>query len=364
MTMTVTRTLDRALAVPRRPASLLSGVGPNWFTPVMGTGIVATAAVSLPHRVSGLHDCALCVWMLAASLLIVVLAATVAHWALHPTQARAHLGDRVIGHFYGAPPMAALTVGAGALLLGRDLIGLHAALTVDWVLWIGGTAAGLASAMWVPYTMFRRQVYAPGAAFGGWLMPVVPPMVSATTGALLAEQLALGPTRTTLIALCYSMFGLSLLASVPVVALIARRLTRTDVGPAAAVPTLWIVLGPLGQSIAAANGLALAVPRHFAVAAADFALVYGLGTFAVALLWLGVAATITFRTLRVRLPFSLSWWSFTFPVGTVVLGSSALAARTGLGVLSWFAVGLYAALVVAWIVVLARTATNVRRLLA
>ena len=37
--------------------------------------------------------------------------------------------------FYGAPPMALLTVGAGALLLGPCLIGAHAAITIDAVLW-------------------------------------------------------------------------------------------------------------------------------------------------------------------------------------------------------------------------------------
>jgi C4-dicarboxylate transporter/malic acid transport protein len=362
----MTTILERATptAVPATRRDLLRNLGPNWYASVMGTGIVATAADSLPHQVTGLHVFGLAVWVLAATMLLALSVATVAHWVWQPEAARAHLADRVIAHFYGAPPMAVLTVGAGALLLGRDLIGLHAALTVDWVLWIGGSAAGLAAAVWVPYSMFRRHAYEPAAAFGGWLMPVVPPMVSATTGALLAEHLTPGPARTTLIVLCYSMFCLSLLASIPVIALIAGRLARFDIGAAAAVPTLWIVLGPLGQSIAAANGLALAAPHHFAAAAADFALVYGLATLAVALLWLGIAATVTVRTLRIGLPFSLTWWSFTFPVGTVVLGTSALAARTGLGVLSWFAVGLYAALAMAWIVVLARTGTNLRRLLA
>ena len=37
--------------------------------------------------------------------------------------------------FYGAPPMALLTVGAGALLLGLGLIGAHAAIIIDAVLW-------------------------------------------------------------------------------------------------------------------------------------------------------------------------------------------------------------------------------------
>ena len=39
--------------------------------------------------------------------------------------------------------MALLTVGSGALLVGRDLIGLRLAVDLDWVLWTAGTVGGL-----------------------------------------------------------------------------------------------------------------------------------------------------------------------------------------------------------------------------
>lgn len=252
----MTLTMDRpAPKVTLLRVPWLANLGPNWFASVMGTGIVASAAVSLPHQVPGLHTFALLVWLIAAAMLVVLTAATALHWALHPAQAQAHLQDRVIGHFYGAPPMAVLTVGAGTLLLGRDLLGLRAALDIDWVLWIAGTAGGLCCALLVPYTAFTRHDNPPDGAFGGWLMPVVPPMVSATTGALLINHTAAGQARETMVALCYSMFGFSLLASIVVITLVWGRLAQHGVGASAAVPTLWIVLGPIGQSIAAAIGL-------------------------------------------------------------------------------------------------------------
>jgi tellurite resistance protein TehA-like permease len=78
-----------------------------------------------------------------------------------------------------------------------------------------------------------------------------------------------------------------------------------------------------------------------------------------ALLWLVVAATILARALRAGLPFSLTWWSFTFPVGTVVTGASGLAVLTGSAVLQGLAVGLFISLLTAWAVVAARTAQGV-----
>ncbi len=52
--------------------------------------------------------------------------------------------------FYGAPPMALLTVGAGALLLGPAVIGAHTALVVDAVLWPLGTLARPGRGLAVP----------------------------------------------------------------------------------------------------------------------------------------------------------------------------------------------------------------------
>ena len=55
------------------------------------------------------------------------------------------------------------------------------------------------------------------------------------------------------------------------------------------------------------------------------------------------------------LPFALTWWSFTFPVGTCVTGTIALASRSGADVLRVASVALFVLLVAAWLVVAART---------
>lgn len=355
-TVQSTRRLLPALA---RPADALKHLGPNWFAAVMGTGIIANAAITLPMQVAGQRGFALVVWVGAATLLVGLLAATAAHWLRHPQQARSHISHPVMSHFYGAPPMAMMTVGAGALLVGKDLIGVRAAVDLDWVLWTAGTVTGLLTAAVVPHFAFTRHSYQPESAFGGWLMPIVPPMVSASTGALLVPYAAAGQARETLLLGCYAMFGLSLFASIIVITLIWARLAQHKVGAAAAVPTLWIVLGPLGQSITAAglmgNAATTVLPAPYGSGAAALALFYGLATWGFAMLWFALAATITVKTLREHLPFSLTWWSFTFPVGTLVTGTSGLAARTHLNVFTVASTALYVFLLLAWVTVLTRT---------
>ncbi|MET8400676.1 carboxypeptidase regulatory-like domain-containing protein [Streptomyces sp900116325] len=325
-------------------------LGPSWFAAVMGTGIVANAAVTLPRSFHGLRTAATVVWLGAVLLLILLVVRYVGQRAL-----RVHAADPTVAQFFGAPPMALLTVGAGALLLGRRVIGLEAALAVDGVLWSLGTVLGLVTACTVPYLMVTRHRFAPDAAFGGWLMPVVPPMVSAATGALLVPYMPAGQLRLALLLGCYAMLGLGLVAALLVLAMIYSRLVHHDAPTGTVVPTVWIGLGALGQAVTALGALAVAapsaLPAPYARGTAVFALLGGIVVWGFAMLWLALAVGLTARTIRAGLPFAPTWWSFIFPVGACVTATGTLAARTGSEPFIWTAVVLYALLVVAWVVV-------------
>mgnify|MGYP001471642127 CR=1 FL=1 len=148
--------------------------------------------------------------------------------------------------------MGILTVGAATLLLGQPIIG-QSAVVIDWLLWSVGTVLGLACAAVIPHLLFVRLGVQSADAFGGWLMPVVPPMVSAATGALLIPHLPPGSPRVALLFACYAMFGLALVASMVLIPSIVRRAALGGAAIGALAPTAWIVLGPVGQSITAGN---------------------------------------------------------------------------------------------------------------
>jgi C4-dicarboxylate transporter/malic acid transport protein len=323
-----------------------AGTTPNWFASVMGTGIVANAVPALPIHVPGLRVIATVIWAGAAVWLVLLCLVMSREWRRNAGGQMAQLRDPVLAHFWGAPPMALMTVGAGTLALGRDWIGLDAALAVAWTLWTAGTALGLVTAVGLPYRMITGRMD-DGEAFGGWLMPVVPPMVSAATGAALIPHLPAGQARLTMLLGCYALFGISLFATLALLPLIWHRLVHGAAGPA---PTMWIVLGPLGQSITAANLLGAVSP--YGPAGRLLGILYGVPTWGFAMLWLVLAAAVV---IRAGTAFSLTWWSFTFPLGTCVTGTSALASATHAVLFSVAAVVLYALLAALWLTVAART---------
>jgi tellurite resistance protein TehA-like permease len=100
------------------------------------------------------------------------------------------------------------------------------------------------------------------------------------------------------------------------------------------------------------------MPAQYGTALQAFGVVYGVPVWGFALLWASLAAAITLRTAAEHLPFSLTWWSFTFPVGTCVTGTAALALHTGSDMFRVAAVVIYVGLVGAWILVATRTARD------
>lgn len=346
-----------------RPGQLLEHLIPNWYASIMGTGIVATAAATLPLQHPVLHAFALGVWVLAAVALLGLTGAFAAHWVRHRANARGYAAHPVISQFYGAPAMALLTVGAGSQLLGPGLLGARAALTGFVVLWTLGTALGLGTALWVPFRMITAHEHANAVALPAWLMPVVPPMVSASTGSLLLPHAPVAVRLDLLLGL-YALFGLSLIIGLIIITLVYGRLLHGGPPPVQAAPTIWITLGLIGQSITAANLLGseagLAVDERTAFALHVAGLLYGVVMGGFGALVFALATALTVHATRRGLRFSLTWWSFTFPIGTCVTGASALGHAAGSGLVRDLAVVLYVLLLAAWATVAAHTLRGTR----
>ncbi|MFD8198652.1 TDT family transporter [Streptomyces sp. NPDC059701] len=345
--------------VPVRRVPAVRHLGPNWYACVMGTAVVGTAGAGLPRQVPGLRPVCTAVWALSLAVLAALLLARSLHWRYHRDQARAHLLDPAAAPFYGCLSMALLAVGGGAVTVGRDWTGEPAAVALGTVLFTAGTAIGLAAAVAVPYLMAVRHRIEPGQATPVWLLPLVAPMVSAAVGPLLVPRLPPGQPRATLLLACVAMFGMSLLATLVTLPVIFGRLLTGGPLPLALTPSLFLVLGPLGQSTTAVGKFADAapgvLPGPYAEGFAVFAVLYGVPVTGFALLWLCLAAAHVVRARRRGMRFSMTWWSFTFPVGTCVTGAEALARHTGLAACEVLALVLYALLVAAWAVAAVHT---------
>lgn len=321
------RATGRPIGLPGRrwPWLPASHVGPQWFAAVMGTGILATCTERLALFIPGLHAAALGLLVLTWSVLAAVAAAFASHAVRHPARFRASIEDLGILPFYGAVAMGLLATGGATLAVAEAHLPATARV-LAWVLWSAGTLIGVVSAVAFPVRLIAAGPAERGVPTPVWVLPVVPPMVAAAGGAVLADALPPEGAYTLLLASgCLFMLTLSL--SVVMLILAYGHLVRGGPVPLPASPSFWVPVGIAGQSTAAANfflapaevalsSTAQGIMLMLTVAYSTLAL--SLGTAAA-----GVALWITVRALRRGMSFGLGWWSFTFPIGTMSLGLSA-----------------------------------------
>ena len=197
--------------------------------------------------------------------------------------------------------------------------------------------------------------------FGSWLLPVVPPIVASVPAALLATTWPPG-LRADMLAFAYALLGIGIILAAIIIVLFYSRLVYEKVPAGPMIPTMWIVVGPLGQSIAgiiALGSTARTVWPALGGGLAIAGLAYGVLVWGFAMYWLAMAITLTVRAARLHLPFSLGWWAFTFPVGVLTAGTDALFAQTHASIFAFAAVALIVLLATLWMLVAAKTLLGV-----
>lgn len=99
------------------------------------------------------------------------------------------------------------------------------------------------------------------------------------------------------------------------------------------------ILGTVAQS---------AVPHEIARGFELFAILYSVPILGFILLWTCLATLLTLRARRRQMKFALTYWAFTFPVGTCVTGIAQLSHHTDLPLFKWASILYYLGLLTAW----------------
>lgn len=318
------------MQIGQRIAQIQQAVSPGWFTSVMGTGILAICLKLSPLQIPGFATISLALWSGDAVMLGGLLLLWLAQALRYPSRIRASFADANHAQLWGAPPMACFTIATGFLVIGNQVLPENIVLLSAQILWLVGVVGSLFCVLMVPYLMFTSHTLTAETTYGNWLLPVVPPIVASVPGALLATHWPEG-WGSGFLALTYALWGMGIALAAIIIVLFYSRLTYHKIPAGPLVPTLWIVVGPLGQSIAGINALGTAAPALWPTLGPTLraaGLVYGLPVWGFGVYWLILAILVTLRAAQRHLPFNLGWWAFTFPVGVLTTGTYALYTRT------------------------------------
>ncbi|WP_353172798.1 TDT family transporter [Acinetobacter rudis] len=351
----------------QQPRELIRQFTPNWFTMVMGTGVVS---LILPEFASGSTELlwlAQTLWQINIVFFSIFSVLYALRWIIYPKEAQQIFSHPSMALFLGAIPMALATLLNGFLKYGIDLYG-DIAIQIAHSLWYVDIFLAVTIGIVVPFCMFSRQEHHLHNMTAMWLLPIVACEVAATSGGLLIQHLPNNAESLGILIASYVLWGMSVLPAFAVLSILMLRLALHQLPSRELAMSSWLALGPIGTGALALLVLGAAgqpMMEHFQLHTLGMFLKYAGWLTSVILLGFGVwwfaIAILTSLSHAKQLAFNLGWWALTFPLGVFTLAVLQLAAQTELHAIHSIGLGLAALLCTLWCIVIGKTGVGIYR---
>ena len=334
-----------------RVSGVVRQFGLNWFTTVMGVGIVAGLTYSSPFSIPFQHEIGTVLFVLLNLIFAVALLLWAFRWMFHSDEALNDFRHPTRALFYGAFAMGINVVGNDYLVIGTHMISTSVATDISKVVWVAGTIVSLFTVVVVPYLLFTEHEVEQHQTLATWLIPVVPPIVAAATGANLIPFWGGANIQFAMTALILAMFGITFFLFIMISSLVYGRLVYHKRLSGEAAPSLWVEIGPIGMSMGTFSTLPLTTHTIFGQYGNilhAYGIVFSIAMWGVGIWWIIISAMHTFLHLSKRgegLPFHMGWWSYVFPIGSFTNGTYALDHLAGN---SFFTIAGFIQLLILW----------------
>ncbi|UKZ60107.1 uncharacterized protein TrAtP1_001393 [Trichoderma atroviride] len=344
---------------------------PSWFAVNMGTGIVSILLHNLPWNGYWLHVISYIFFALNILLFAIFFTISLLRYTLYPEIWFAMIAHPAQSLFLGCFPMGFATI-INMMIFACAQWGPWL-VYLAWAFWWIDVLISFATAISMPFIVMHRHRPDLHTTTAALLLPIVPAVVAAATGGIVADALpSISHAYATLI-VSYVLWGIGQALSACVMALYFHRLTIHSLPPREVIVSVFLPVGPLGQGgfgIQQLGKVALKVIPHtemFHVAGVDptrgaeflyfVGIFFGIVMWGFALAWV-CFALIILRTTR-SFPFNMGWWGFTFPLGVWATCTSALWQNLGSEFFKYITMILSLVVLLLWILVTLRTIQRV-----
>lgn len=210
---------------------------------------------------------------------------------------------------------------------------------LTWSFWWVDVLLSMGVCISMPFIVMSRHRPDLQNITAALLLPIVPTVVAAASGGILAEILPNKDHAFTTLVASYVVWGVGESFSACVLAMYFQRLTIHSLPAREVIVSVFLPIGPLGQGgfgIQQLGKVALTLlPQTQAFGALDVGasrageVLYVLGVLLGMLMWGFALVWLAFALISIvttqNFPFNMGWWGFTFPLGVLATCTGALA---------------------------------------
>lgn len=318
---------------------------PSWFASVMGTGILAMTSLFYSQYIPFLKNLAYILFYFNIILFFILLIPWVLRWIFFKKEALNDLKHPVVSNFYATIAIAMLVLAADFIVIGKNI-------KMGEVFWFIGTLGTIFFSILTLYEMFKGEHVKLDHINPAWFIPPVGLIVIPIAGSLIIPHFS-GMVQEFVIFINYFGWGSGFFIYLALLAITMYRFILHCPLPNTLAPTIWINLGPIGAGTVALINL---IKNSSFITMQEPFFIFGFLFWGFGIWWVTMAIVLTLHyRKRLKLPYAMSWWAFTFPLGAYVAASHAISSLFGFQLIDYIGFALYWLLVIFWVVTLAKT---------
>ena len=317
---------------------LIREFSPSWFAVVMGTGVFATSTYLMgkyykfPFFISISHFLV----FLNFIMFFVILVPWCMRWLFYHKNALDDLKTPLSANFYVTFGIAMLS-----LAMNFSVVVINPALSL--LFWGCGAIATIIIVFSVMFLVFigtRANIehINPSWFLGSTGLLLVPASgVYAITNNML---------RGSSLFLFDFSFGSGFFLYISLLPIWIYRFILHQPLKTTRIAFLWINMGPIGATLTSLFSYYYFIPSLQGISIFFSILFFGFGAW-----WFIMSFLITFYYLaKLKIPYKTAWWSFTFPLGQYIIGTTYFNKIFRYGSIDYFVMYLYFTLFFMWII--------------
>ncbi len=324
---------------------IIKNFTPSWFASVMGTGILTIVSLFYSQYLPFLKNISYILFYLNVILFFILLIPWVLRWIYFKNNALSDLNHPIISNFYA-------TIAISMLVLAADFIVIDNNIRVGEIFWFIGTLFTIFFGVLIPYIMFKGEHVKLDHINPAWFIPPVGLIVIPIAGSLIIPHTS-GILEEFVILINFIGWGSGFFIYLAFLAIGMYRFILHHPLPNTLAPTIWINLGPIGAGTVALVNL---VKNSQFITIKEPFFIFGFLLWGFGIWWVIMVITLTIHYIkRLKLPYAMSWWAFTFPLGAYVAASHTISSIFKIQLIDYIGFALYGLLAMFWLVTFVKT---------
>jgi len=324
---------------------VVENFSPSWFASVMGTGILAVTSKSYSSYLPFLKYLAFFLFYFNVVLFFVLLIPWIMRWIICTKKSLDDLYHPITSNFYA-------TIAIGMLILSVNFLTIGGNERLGMIFWFCGMIFTIFFSFLTPFIVFNGEHVKIDHINPAWFIPPVGLIVIPIAGSMIMNNFS-GVMKEFITIVNYFGWGSGFFLYIALHAISMYRFILHRPLPNVLAPTIWINLGPIGAGTVSLINL---VKYSGFIQTKGIFFKLGFIFWSFGLWWFGMAVImILFYMKKFKLPFALSWWAFTFPLGAYIAACHNISGILEIRMIDHIGFSMYWLLLFIWFVTLFRT---------